>query len=227
MWRNRNSYLQVGSTVWTPHTAVSLSIVYKVEAEPAWLWDSFHEEWIRKETGSGLIKCCSWSCRNSKRLCHDSILVQDSWMTEPWMTLYFTKTRELALSLMRLPPSRCTLVGRPTRWSLLFTFGFLIWSSIFPKSNQQRNIVWCYATSPPSWTFTTSGPHIHYIWWWRTATNIMRLMPWLFNNFESLLLLNWSMQRKCSRGWQVAMFVHIVFHNHMLRMNEDFQLFTL
>ena len=74
MWRNRNSYLQVGSTVWTPHTAVSLSIVYKVEAEPAWLWDSFHEEWIRKETGSGLIKCCSWSCRNSKRLCHDSIL---------------------------------------------------------------------------------------------------------------------------------------------------------
>ena len=74
MWRNRNSYLQVGSTVWTPHTTVSLSIVYKVEAEPAWLWDSFHEEWIRKETGSGLIKCCSWSCRNSKRLCHDSIL---------------------------------------------------------------------------------------------------------------------------------------------------------
>ena len=33
------------------------------------------------------------------------------------------------------------LVGRPTRWSLLFIFGFLIWSSIFPKSNQQRNIV--------------------------------------------------------------------------------------
>ena len=27
-----------------------------------------------------------------------------SWMTEPWMTLCFTKTRELALSLMRLPP---------------------------------------------------------------------------------------------------------------------------
>ena len=132
MWRNRNSYLQVGSTVWTPHTAVSLSIVYKVEAEPAWLWDSFHEEWIRKETGSGLIKCCSWSCRNSKRLCHDSILVQDSWMTEPWMTLYFTKTRELALSLMR-PPHRCT---RSTH----------IWLSIITKRKTDGHFYWLAVT---------------------------------------------------------------------------------
>ena len=76
--------------------------------------------------------------------------------------------------------------------------------------------------SPPlALIFTISGDEVG------TATNIMRLMPWLFNNFESLLLLNWSMQRKCSRGWQVAMCVHIVFHNHMLRMNEDFQLLTL
>ena len=44
----------------------------------------------------------------------------------------------------KVAQSGSTVVGRPTRWSLLFTFGFLIWSSIsqiFPKSNQQRNIV--------------------------------------------------------------------------------------
>ena len=53
-----------------------------------------------------------------------------SWMTEPWMTLYFTKTRELALSLMRLP-HRCT---RSTH----------IWLSIITKRKKSLLLAGCH-----------------------------------------------------------------------------------
>ena len=59
--------------------------------------------------------------------------------------------------------SHATLVGRPTRWSLLFIFGFLIWSSIFPKSNQQRNIVYCYANPKLAYHPITTS-HCHPLW---------------------------------------------------------------
>ena len=125
MWRNRNSYLQVGSTVWTPHTAVSLSIVYKVEAEPAWLWDSFHEERIRKETESGLIKWCSWSCRNSKRPSHDSIL-DDRTLDD-----FVFHQNTWAGSLLDASTTRCT---RSTH----------IWLSIITKRKKSLLLAGCH-----------------------------------------------------------------------------------
>ena len=51
----------------------------------------------------------------------------------------------------------CSVVSYPTRWSLLFVFGFLWWSS----SQQQRNIVQqCTRCNQPIVEFQFK------IWWW-------------------------------------------------------------
>ena len=70
-------------------------------------------------------------------LSSDQLDVLDRWFCS-------SRTSVKNIELLWELPTWTILVGRPTRWSLLFTIGFLIWSSIFPiQSTEKYSIVLC------------------------------------------------------------------------------------
>ena len=76
--------------------------------------------------------------------CFPGALVTKHWHSAVQI-LYWTL---LPWTEMQCFPLQCCadLVKRPTRWSLLFIFGFLYWSSIFPIPDTKKySTVLCYS----------------------------------------------------------------------------------
>ena len=83
-------------------------------------------------------KTLSWSC-----LCWYFVTLSHCWLQTVlnWPPLFIIWECLPYKSGLNLCRSASFLVSYPTRWSLLFIFGFLYGSSIFLTSSEQRNIV--------------------------------------------------------------------------------------